>query len=509
MRPGRFTTILDKANAQVSHHRVLPVSGKAAAVAWLALLVVAPLAAASSATLHATYRDGATLTGHVQVDTQGASTVFANDTSAITSFELHAKRLRVTRVEAIFREVTLPTQRTGVQVGGSVATYDVTDATVLLVSGDQRGWIGAVARDDTGLLADLASLVAAAEPRLGNVQNGEADPTPLTAGFSWRGQSAAIVLDADATLTLHGGGLLKFEGLDVEIRSAENSSSVRTGITRVGPDAAAERREVWLTLAFDDASVTTSELPLLAAFRLADASWSTSLDGEGASGSATDRDGSYRLDPGRGRIAGSFRGTIAVGGGDRDPLVALDASGDLASAPSTATYVPRAAAPPGFIALVATASLIVGALVAAAIVRARRRHDRPLDAEEWRLAADVAAESGRFGDALGHIRRARELAPRSARAALDEAHYLGKMGDVQQALAAYAEAARLGEPARADYEAAVLLHQSGGSPGEIEPYLLRSLRAEPAIALEIRDLFSDGFQPSAGLIRAVDAAIGD
>jgi tetratricopeptide (TPR) repeat protein len=131
-----------------------------------------------------------------------------------------------------------------------------------------------------------------------------------------------------------------------------------------------------------------------------------------------------------------------------------------------------------------------------------------LAAEDRLALARIEAGRERYQEAVTHVREARAEAPTSVRLLLEEASYLGAMGRLEEALRHYAEAAALDPDGDADFQAAVLILQSGADPERAEALLVKALARSPILVLDALYDVSGTFDALRGR-PTFEAAVGE
>jgi hypothetical protein len=287
---------------------------------------------------------------------------------------------------------------------------------------------------------------------------------PLTAG--------------EAQGSLAGALHVKLFGPTVRVESAQGDQEIQTGSVQ---QTALVENLTWVVVTAEDATLTLGPAGARVATSNATLAWDGKAWLRGASGHLLAGGHDQTL---AGDVALTCRctGTLAPGA---DELVL---HGDV-RATSMRAPLARDSPDPGA-PLTMTLILVAGVAVGAWLYRVWQRREVPVDAEECSRLADAAMEAGRAEDAVRWIRRARLLAPASARLAMDEAHAHAARGDHASALRALDQAARLAHDGEPDFQAAALL-LARGEEKEAErrmrlalarsPDLARELHADPAL----------------------------
>lgn len=468
-------------------------------VGLLAILaLLAHGAAASPATGSFLVKGGLTLpsaTTHT-LDARAAY-LEAWEGSGIPFFRIEAKRVFVMRFESTSPEVGEET-RADVSTGTREATYTLHDVVITLTGDDHQGWVGLYlprAGHPLGLeQGSSGGLTAVQTLRLGQSQSvaNEADgPLPRHPGYEWEGTGPILRADSSlGILTQAGRGSMKVMGPDLRYDARENVSMTPTGVERSQMTEEVplrQRVDRWVYLVYEGANVTVGGSVAVAA----DAStlqWSGTAQFQPKEGSIEAEEGIYGGSGGTlARVTGAFLASARPLPDGADAQIGLTFEGDLTetSLALAEDNLVRPSLPPGRWWVGALVALGI-AVAAAAIALARRRaRGEPVSLEDRITLAQMAASRERYQEAVEHVRRAREEAPGSVRLLMEEASYLGAMGQVEEALAQYEQAAALDPECDAEFQSGVLLLQSDGDVERAERLLLAALRKSPILVLEI------------------------
>ncbi|HWH09166.1 MAG TPA: hypothetical protein VNX21_08200 [Candidatus Thermoplasmatota archaeon] len=375
----------------------------------------------------------------------------------------------------------------------SGATTEVLqDVEVTLAHGSHEGWLGIYPAEGARLQMDFepgATWTASAPQRYGNAEGTHAPPSPGVNEYKLHVGSIHITALGSGRFIYQGPGMLKAHGIDVHVKAANASFDVSTGAART-PDGEPVHtfENTWIFLEFNESTIVldTSE-EAEAALGPGEVGWVGEAWMEPAAGSLQADGKTVALGQGPVKVAGDAYGRLVPVAGPSGPQLSLSLVtppagehsfiGSLRAAPAGSLPLP-------LLILVAVAAGAGG--VAAWTLRRRARGE--LDPEEMLTLAHLAGEGGRHDEALGWIRRARALAPESGALALEEAFHLGELGLVDEALAAYREAARLLRDGQAELDAALLGLGSGVlSETEAEDLLVTAMERSPALVLELED----------------------
>jgi len=288
---------------------------------------------------------------------------------------------------------------------------------------------------------------------------------------------------------------LKLYGPTLIVETPEGREEFATGRF---PDPmlprAATGRDVWLVAEVAAEASIGRGADLALALGPSHVRWSDAVDFLAAHGQLQ-ADGLHPLErPGRVRLEGDFEGRVEPA----PPSAAtLTFAGDLRRAVyptgvvatgQTGPIVP----PAGDLLLPGLGVLALGAVGALAVRALRGRRVRSARADAARMTPeDCLAEHARaveaedWSAALAWTRRARRLAPASARLAHDEAFALEQLDRLDAAFETYAEAAAMGTDGFADFGAARCAARLGRPRDEIVTWLARALEADPGLSIDV------------------------
>ena len=466
----------------------------------LALALLVPTAAAADASGEFVARGALSLPDGARQDAQARGAYLPAHDQGFQTLTIHARRMHVQRFEDTVVETRVPELRYGNVVNKTVSSYDLTDVVVTLAPGDHRGWVGMYFPQEGGPLAldtwGASSVLAQGATRLGDgvlvgAPNEAETPSPASRSYQWQEARPLLLVSGEGTVAQRGQGTMKLFGPDLLFSAKENETFYPTGMLEQDAGAAGRRIDRWFFLEYEEAEVTVeTPEPFQVAALASRASWSGAASFHAVEGQMTSAGSAYAAAGQRVRVVGDLVAALAPLAEGAEAYLRLDLSGDLAE--TTLARQGRAAAPlgvrpQGWALLVGMAVVAgVAALVTARALRRRARKERAPVGPEDRLAlARIEAGRERFHEAVAHVREARAQAPTSVRLILEEASYLGAMGKVEEALAHYAEAAALDPDGDADFQAAVLLLQSGGDAARAEALLVKALARSPILVLEV------------------------
>lgn len=398
--------------------------------------------------------------------------VYLADTTTLVELTLTASSAEIVHLQQTTARAPIVALAMSVQE----TRYDVTNATFTLLATPERGWLGvypeaaSAAFETTRLVGESRASAA-----YGNgATTPEAAPDPRVRAYSVEARGDHLALEAEGRLVLMGDFAVKFQGPDLLVVAAENTTQIETRqmSPRLGTGIA---ESSWAFLRARDArlEIVASE-PIVAPARVAESAWTGMLRVAPQSGALGTPDATYVPEGRTVTLKGAFAGHFAPS--VEQTRVRLD--GDL-----IATTLARASAPVSASAGVPGPVLLGIAVVAAAgstaFALARRQRPR-IAADEYARRAAEAARAEDYDAALGWTRKARELAPRSARLATDEGFYLEQRGETGPALAAYERAMALsddGEPERL----AFLLASRLALEDDAARWLVRAIEKAPAL----------------------------
>lgn len=465
----------------------------------LALVLLVPSALAADASGTFTALGTFSLPPGAQHDVQARAVYLGGLEEGVQAFTLHAGTMRVHRFENTVLETRLAEARVGEIMNKTASTYMLTNVTVTLAAGDHRGPVVLYMPPEGRPLSlvpwETSSVVAQGQTRLGDGFNtaapNEAEtPDPSRPGYRWEETRPLLLVSGAGTLAQEGMGAMKLFGPDLFFDAAENETFFATGMLEQDSGVAGRRIDRWFYLEYEDASVTLeAPEPFQVAALSGQASWSGTASFQAVEGEMASAGSVYTATGERVRVTGDLAATMAPLSSGSQARLRLALSGDLTEttlARQGAAAVPLGARPSGWGVLLGAAALVtVAAIVTVRVLRRGPRQGAPAVGPEDRLAlARIEAGRDRFHEAVAHVREAREQAPTSVRLILEEASYLGAMGQVEEALAHYAEAASLDPDGDADFQAGVLLLQSGGDLARAEALLLKAFARSPILVLE-------------------------
>lgn len=419
--------------------------------------------------------------------------VYLGDATALVELALTASSAEIVQLHQMVARAPVVAVATRVDE----ERYDVTNATFTLLAAPEHGWLGvypeaaSVTFETTRLVGESRTSAA-----YGNgATTPEAAPDPRVRAFSVEAGGEHLLLEAEGRLVVTGDFAVKFQGPDVLVVAAENTTQIKT--RQMSPRLGAGISESsWAFLRARDArlEIVATE-PIVAPARVAESAWSGTFRIAAQSGAIGTPDATYVPEGRTITLKGDFAGRFSP---------SVDQTRVRLDGEMLATTLARANAPADA-ARGEPSLLLLGVAVAAAgaatFAVARRKGPR-LSADEYARRAAEAAQAEDYDAALGWTRKARELAPKSARLATDEGFFMEQLGETGRALAAYERAMELsqdGEPERLAFLLASRLaleddaarwlvqaiEKSPAIAGAIEPALLAPLarRAEVAAAL--------------------------
>ena len=326
----------------------------------------------------------------------------------------------------------------------SGATTEVLqDVEVTLAHGSHEGWLGIYPAEGARLQMDFepgATWTASAPQRYGNAEGTHAPPSPGVNEYKLHVGSIHITALGSGRFIYQGPGMLKAHGIDVHVKAANASFDVSTGAART-PDGEPVHtfENTWIFLEFNESTIVldTSE-EAEAALGPGEVGWVGEAWMEPAAGSLQADGKTVALGQGPVKVAGDAYGRLVPVAGPSGPQLSLS----LVTPP-------------------AGEHSFIGSLRAA-----------PAGSLPLPLLILVAVAAGAGGVAAWTLRR-------RAR---------GELGLVDEALAAYREAARLLRDGQAELDAALLGLGSGVlSETEAEDLLVTAMERSPALVLELED----------------------
>lgn len=310
-----------------------------------------------------------------------------------------------------------------------------------------------------------------------------------------------LLLNTTGVFSYEGAGGIKLVGPTLVVHGEESGGpadlTVPTGDDFVRGAATQNERQRWAYISFDQASWSLeTNGKILAASRAASSRW----DGDAQMIDPTGEIdvGSSRYTPavgdGSAMVTGRFTGALAPVAQGSDTRVSATLEGDLTrtSLLQSQTIVPRLGWAPSLGWLVVLGACVAGASAAGVVVQRRRAaRIEPFSVDELASFANVAAECERFGEALQWIESAIKLAPTSSRLQEDRAFFLAELGEVDEALRAYGQAAALSTTGDALLGAARLALDHDRPRATVLEYLDSALERSPGLVAEL----DDGFGP--------------
>lgn len=405
--------------------------------------------------------------------------VYLAEAPGLASFSLTAASVEVIQL----RRVSAQAQVVDVAPRVEDRSYEVTLVSLSLLATPEGGWLGiypesASATLESSMLVGESSAPAA----YGNGRaTPEVAPDPQVRAYSVDAREPHVLLESAGKLVITGDFALKFEGPDLAVLAAENSTQIETGYTppRLGAGIAENR---WAFLRVTEGRLElVSESPFALPAPEAEIDWNGILRLAPRSGGIEAAGTSYLSDGRAATLEGTFTGRFLARGDSTDTTMLLE--GDLES-----TTLGRVSAPAdtgrgasGWL-LVGAVATVVAAGVATYAVVGRRRAAPLFSTDEYvRLAAE-AAEAEDYDAALGWTRKARVGAPTSARLATDEGFFLERLGETGPALAAYARAMALSDDGEPEF-LAFLLASRLDLEEEAARCLIAALDKSPSLVL--------------------------
>jgi hypothetical protein len=477
------------------------------ASAWvgIALLLGIPLAAAQAAPVAGELSTSAI---SIAPTSQGSAVLEAGywpDASAVSALRFASPVLGV-HVFEFERVDTLPLRN---YVLDRSRTFELHNAEATQDGASGAGWLGYYA-DPSGdaVSLDAGSLDVAPTIRsLGNTASEAAGARESGVAFySFLPHGAYLLAEGPLRVERSGASSIKVYGPTLVLAGRENTSTYWTGARpSTTTPGATTVRWILLTSGAGGVMAVDAEGPVQLALANATLVTAGTLQVRQAQGSLKGEAGTYVATGGDAILSGKLALRLRpenVG----LPTLAVDLDGTIES---TSLGFARAAvplgSPPGFFLWGAGLLAVAAAVVGTRLLRARK--PTALTPEQLTDLAYVAADSGRYGEALEWIEKAIQRAPTSERLRMDEASFHAELGHVDEALVRYdalAAASLTGEP---DYHAAALL-QATGNPEAAVAHLLRALDRTPHLALELREDVSFGdARRDPRIVRAVSAAL--
>ena len=448
------------------------------AVVILLVLACAPAAAAAEAQgtllVEGTLQ---TARAHVNAPAQG---LYVAGSAAIEALLLRAEVAEVERHEWAVHEAKVLDRTVTHTRDHQVVVYPLRDIVLTLAPGDHSGPLLVRALTAAPTRAEAASITLRPGPpgSLGDsaVQTGSDDPRrprlPL--------DEPHVHLQAQGMYNLEGLIEVTLFGPDVQLDARENSTFVETGTAPGAADGLVEKREVALVIRAQGVLEIAAPVELVAASM--ELATNGTLRASRATGEIESAGVAYHASGDPASLTGDL--TLSVAASNASGL-RVGVTGDLQA--STLAQRVRTPSPAGWSS--PWALVLLGAVVSAAtaglVVRARyrRREESPPSPEDWAALAETAIDAAEWELALERLERARQLAPSSARIALERAHVLHQLGRLEESLAAYETLARGGQ-IDAQFHAIHVLLQMGRSDAA-RGRLIVLLDAHPIFVLEM------------------------
>lgn len=460
---------------------------KGATVLVALVLLGTVSAAADPADVSAVIRGSLTFDDGVHVDVRATPhAIFFPDTSATTNLHGDLPTVNVT-IRQDQSVAASPLSTVQIPPTYRESSWTLRGARVsLLLGGNASGTMGIFPNPEAGVSAELGgrpTLRAATVENYGVVGAGTGEQP---SEYRVRVNEAHVVAEGNGTLWYVGPGRLLLHGLDVVIQAAENTTELRTGDTYETLSTGVQiETQSWAYLEFPAGTLRIdSAAPFVMAMAEADMGWSGAAEGTPEPGTLVLDGDQQDASSGTMQLDGDFTGHVMPESTPNGARMHLSATRQAPAATPLEQVAGPLAWPLGAIVLVAVA-VGAGTLGAWAL---HRRTRAPLEVEEMLTLAHLAGEGGRHDEALQWVRRARGVAPQSGALALEEAFHLGELGLVDEALAAYRDAARLSDDGQAEFDAALFGLASGGMPvTEAEALLVVALEKNPGLVLELED----------------------
>lgn len=492
----------------VTQDTVLPGEGPTKVLALAALLLLAtPLANAAQVSGELLVQ-GSVLTPQGANASLRPQAFLVEDTADLSSLDFTGTDLRVCRVE---KTLTITPVTEIVHPTPKIACYDLPRATITLLPGDHKGFLGAY-QSRSSVLRTTDMSPAAFEPlRNRTIADASVDRSlqpigdtrdPSYLSYVVHIQGPHVHFTTTSGAVLEGAGALRIQGPDVRVQGPQNVTNEPTGARDADYAVVKERTATWLFITYKSGTLTLGPgAPIEAAGQGID---EITADGltviDAPLGTLRTRDAEYAPSGARNEtINGRLQLAMHAQDAGRANLII---SGDIEA--TSLRAVPRPAAAPwvvgsDFVVLAVGAVLVAGSGGAVLIGRRAARKQRstpppawpdalkevyadPIDAEI--AAAEALAEDGDFAGACERIASARKANPGDADLAEREAVYARANGDHERALAAYEEVSRLTLTGDADLYAAICSVELE-RPGEAVAFLKRCLERDPRLCVEI------------------------
>jgi hypothetical protein len=465
-------------------------------LAWLlsaAILLATPLATAVGVQGTVSVSSLSLSAGHVTLSP--AAAWFPTDgsdlaLSAASGSGLHVEFYEENFTEATALNISAASPRV---VPPGFHEFDVVDGTVTMAPG-VKGGVGFY--PGTRGLAQVDATSANLEARSSSLVGDSHTAQPgEDRGFMDYGVQVSyphVALTSVGLFTYEGDGGVKIYGPTLIVHSAHGDTVIETG-SRGRPSAGAgvETRR-WVFVTFSHASWELQALhPFNVLAPTADARWQGSVDLVEPSGQLHGGSDVYGAATGatQALLSGDFSAHI-VPSADSTPRLAMTLSGDMDATTLQAAHVsalPERTATLTF-ALGAATVVAAGAVGYGIHRKVRSRYDE-LDPDELSSLANLAAEGGRFAEALHWTDAALRQAPGSARLHEDRAFFLAETGEVDLAIEAYFRAGELAKRGDPYLAAAVLMFDTGRASSEVLPVLARALERSPSLWRDVEERF--------------------
>ncbi|HEX2022540.1 MAG TPA: hypothetical protein VHH36_07490 [Candidatus Thermoplasmatota archaeon] len=474
------------------------------------LLLLLPLAAAQAAQGEFVFAGTATASDWVSV--RGASPVLLSTGPGVfQSIEVRAAKLHVTVYQMNSTwgpaNVYAPSE--------VVAERTFVDASLTFDDLAAHGFVGLAGAWSTQVASTRLATFTGVDSATYTTATGDADANGGNAAGRFFGEQELpefvetvdrphVASNVTGAIAGAGDGRLHVLGPDGHVRAADGAFD----FTTVGPEESevdplrppgALQTHRWAVVELEGAtfSLVAGE-PVVLALDGAQIAVDGTLALAAAVGDLAGSGATYFATGGPVEMTGNFTASLLPVPGSSDVRLALQ--GDLRGTTMPAVHAPAAASPPASPGLsfdpLLLLPLVGVALAAPAAGYAvwRRRHPKTT-VEEYVAYATLAADAGDPARAVEWLRRARRLAPASARLPFDEAQYLAMMGAVEEAVAAYRDAHERSKDGKAAFEAALLL-ATVGDLGGCEAWLAHSLSRSPELAWAVEG--EPGFAPLHG-----------
>lgn len=418
-----------------------------------------------------------------------------NDTSGLPALSLVAPALRLTVYELPRLKPTaggLSPTAIPTRLAPEAREYRLRNVTLALAEGDASGFLG-VYPGSASRLEWTTTQSAEITPRnYSSVSWRESvggKDRPDSFGYTTEIERAHLYLSAPGKVVFTGAGAVKINGPNVRVTSDRGNLSIETGEVQTSPVEWAWR---WAYLDFPDATLEwdSDTAPVEVASRGTDATWEGVVTLKARSGRLRADGADYVADGASRAFEGRFTGTLEARAQGAEIVTLVRVRGDLGdtdlSADAAHKTVPlhgNAAFP--WLTFLLGATLAGGAVYAAPRVArrlhvSRKAHRDEMTVEGMASLAHEAMEAGDWRIALTWFRRIRQLVPTSLRVRLDAAYCLCEIGDLEEALKEYRDAAKeSAEDGEADLWTALLLVELARDVGEAETHFEEALRKSP------------------------------